>query len=257
MARTSAPNRPTSRRFPAERIRDLRRTRHVARLQAFHETDGTRSRDPVSAQGTRPALFCVSATIPLYAGAALALSQSVLVKKTIESEEIANAVQNVAEAIAAAHPNADNLVLAGIANGGIPFCSLLEAELAKRLGTSIPKAVIDISFHRDDIGQKPITKEVQSTQMATDPEDSIIILVDDVLFSGRTIRAAIAEVLTLGRPYKIELAVLVDRQNRRLPIAADYTGLVVETTPEQLVKVHFEVNNPDQNRIEILEPKSK
>lgn len=177
-----------------------------------------------------------------------------LVKKTIESAEIASAIDSMADAIAAAHPQADNLVLAGIANGGIALCSLLEVALAKRYGSSIPKAVIDISFHRDDIGHHPITKEVQATHMATDPEDSTIILVDDVLFSGRTVRAAIAEVLTIGRPYQVELAVLVDRGNRRLPFAANYTGLVEDTTPAQKVDVTLDRDTPSNSKIEIIEP---
>lgn len=177
-----------------------------------------------------------------------------LVKKSIESEEITAAIESMADAIAAAHPKADNLVLAGIANGGIPLCSLLEIALAKRLGSSIPKAVIDISFHRDDIGHHPITKEVQATHMATDPEDSTIILVDDVLFSGRTVRAAIAEVLTIGRPYQVELAVLVDRGNRRLPFAANYTGLTEETTTDQKVEVTLDPQDPNKNKIDIIEP---
>ncbi|MBK1876780.1 bifunctional pyr operon transcriptional regulator/uracil phosphoribosyltransferase PyrR [Pelagicoccus mobilis] len=172
--------------------------------------------------------------------------------KTIDSSEVNAAIDSLADAIAAAHPKADNLVLAGIANGGIPLCSLLEAALAKRLGTSIPKAVIDISFHRDDIGHHPITKEVQATHMATDPEDSTIILVDDVLFSGRTVRAAIAEVLTIGRPYAVELAVLVDRGNRRLPFAANYVGLTEQTTPDQKVAVHLDANDPTKSQVEIL-----
>jgi len=173
--------------------------------------------------------------------------------KTIESAEITAAIESLAQAIAQAHPKADNLVLAGIANGGIPLCTLLEAALAKHLSTSIPKAVIDISFHRDDIGQHPITKEVQATHMASDPEDSTIILVDDVLFSGRTVRAAIAEVLTIGRPYKVELAVLVDRGNRRLPFAANYVGLTENTSPDQKVEVHLDPNDPTRCKIEILD----
>ena len=177
-----------------------------------------------------------------------------LVKKTIESAEIAAAIDSMADAIAAAHPKADNLVLAGIANGGLPLCRLLGAALAKRLGSSIPQAVIDISFHRDDIGHHPITKDVQATHMASDPEDSTIILVDDVLFSGRTVRAAIAEVLTIGRPYQVELAVLVDRGNRRLPLAANYTGLVEATTPEQKVEVTLDATDTTQSKIEIIEP---
>lgn len=176
-----------------------------------------------------------------------------LVNQSIDSSQIEDAIESMAKDIVNAHPDANNLVLAGIANGGVPLCAILEKRLAKHYGTSIPKAVIDISFHRDDIGHKPITKEVQATHMATDPEDSVIILVDDVLFSGRTIRAAIAEVLTLGRPYKIELATLVDRGNRRLPIAADYTGLKIDTTPNQKVIVELDLTSPENNRIEILD----
>ena len=171
--------------------------------------------------------------------------------KTIDSADVNQAIESLADAIAAAHPKADRLVLAGIANGGIPLCSILETTLAKRLGASIPKAIIDISFHRDDIGQHPITKEVQATQMAPDPEDATIILVDDVLFSGRTVRAAIAEVLTIGRPYAVELAVLVDRGNRRLPFAANYIGLKIETTPAQKVSVHLDPSDPAHSKVEI------
>lgn len=173
------------------------------------------------------------------------------VKKSIDHLEIAAAIERLAESIAAVHAHTDNLVLAAIANGGIPLCALLERALARRRGAAIPMAVIDISFHRDDIGHKPITKEVQRTHMAQDPEDATIILVDDVLFSGRTVRAAIAELLTLGRPYKIELAVLVDRGNRRLPIAANYTGLQIETTPTEIVQVALDTDDPAQRRIDI------
>jgi len=173
--------------------------------------------------------------------------------KIIDSVEIISAIESLADKIVASHSRADKLVLAGIANGGIALCSLLETALAKRMGTSIPKAVIDISFHRDDIGQNPITKEVQATQMATDPEDSTIILVDDVLFSGRTVRAAIAEVLTIGRPYKVELAVLVDRGNRRLPFAANYIGIKEDTTPEQKVAVHLDSDDTSRCKIEITD----
>lgn len=177
-----------------------------------------------------------------------------LVKKTIEASEVNAAIDRLADAIAAAHPNTDTLVLAGIANGGGPLCAVLEKALAQRLGGPVPQAVIDISFHRDDIGHKPITKEVQATQMAADPENATIILVDDVLFSGRTVRAAIAEVLTIGRPYNIELAALVDRGNRRLPIAANYTGLVEDTLPSEEVVVTLDPNDPSRSRVEILSP---
>ena len=177
-----------------------------------------------------------------------------LVKKTIDSTQIATAIEAMADAIAQAHARTENLVLAGIANGGVPLCSLLERALARRLGRPIPKAIIDISFHRDDIHHKPITKEVQATHMAHDPENATIVMVDDVIFSGRTARAAIAEILTIGRPYKVELAALVDRGNRRLPLAPDYVGLHLETTTNEKVRVHLDPNNPSAARIELLQP---
>lgn len=176
-----------------------------------------------------------------------------MVKKSIDSEEIAEAVERIADAIVSTHSKTENLVLAAIANGGVQLCSLLEKSVSKKLGKSIPKAIIDISFHRDDIGHKPITKEVQATHMATDPEDSVVILIDDVFFTGRTIRAAIAELLTIGRPYKVELAVLVDRGNRRLPFAANYVGIEIETTPEEKVEVILDSEDLGNSRIDILQ----
>lgn len=191
---------------------------------------------------------------PLYASIALPLSGGVLVKKAIDPPDVNAAIDRLAEAIARAHPSPDRLVLAAIANGGVPLCALLEKKLSARFARSIPQAIVDVSFHRDDIGQKPITKEVQATHMVDDPEDSTVILVDDVLFSGRTVRAAIAEVLTIGRPYQVELAVLVDRGNRRLPIAANYVGLTEDTSPDEKVEVTLDPANPAQSRIQILEP---
>jgi len=179
--------------------------------------------------------------------------EGVLVKTAVDSGEIEAAIERMAGAIALAHCDPRNLVLAAIANGGLAVCSRLERRLAELYGKSVPKAVIDITFHRDDIGRNPLGKEVQATRMDADPEGSVIILVDDVIFSGRTARAAIAEVFTLGRPYKIELAVLVDRGNRRLPIAADYLGLSLKTDPSQAVRVKLGRDSSEDCRVEVLD----
>ncbi len=174
------------------------------------------------------------------------------IRKTISSQEIEAALEQMADAIAAAHAQTRNLVLAGIANGGIPVSQRLRATLESKHGLQTREAIVDISFHRDDIGAKPIGKEVESTQFAANPEESTIILVDDVLFSGRSVRAALSEVHALGRPRKIELATLVDRGNRRLPIAPNYTGIDFPTQPEEKVKVHVDPENPEKSHIDIL-----
>ena len=173
-------------------------------------------------------------------------------RKTIPYKIIVEAIDKLASQIAESHPDTDKLVLAGIANGGIALADLIAARIQNRLGGTIHTAVIDISFHRDDIGHNPIAKAVESTHLVTDPEEAVIVLVDDVFFTGRTVRAAMAEVHAIGRPRKIELAVLVDRGNRLMPISADYTGIEESTTPDEKVEVVLDTDHLDQSRIDIL-----
>ena len=145
----------------------------------------------------------------------------------------------MASALSARHARSPQLLLLGIANGGI--------ALARRLVTHLEKAglkpglgTIDISFHRDDIGRHPIPKEFSPTIIPHDVNGATVILVDDVLYSGRTVKAALAELFDHGRPASVELAVLVDRGGRRLPIAADYCGLTITATDQEKVVVTLE-----------------
>ncbi|MCH6255330.1 bifunctional pyr operon transcriptional regulator/uracil phosphoribosyltransferase PyrR [Puniceicoccaceae bacterium K14] len=171
--------------------------------------------------------------------------------RTINSNEIDSAITSLAHQISETHSNTPNIVLAGIANGGIAFSNRLFTELKKSYKGQLSTGTIDISFHRDDVGQKPILKDIVPTHVLQDPEESLIILVDDVIFSGRSVRAAIAEIHTIGRPCKVELAVLVDRGNRRLPIAPDYSGFTIETTLEENVEVHIDLDRSTESKIEI------
>ncbi len=173
-------------------------------------------------------------------------------RKSIPPREIEDAIHKIASEIATAHAKTDNLVLAAIANGGITLTQLLRRRLAADHGIDAHEAVVDISFYRDDIGLNPIAKEVEATQLAQNPEESTIILVDDVLFTGRSTRAALSEIHALGRPRKIELAVLVDRGNRILPIQADYTGFVEATAPDEKVDVILSSDHPGKSHIDIL-----
>lgn len=175
-------------------------------------------------------------------------------RKSISSSEISSAIEKIAADIAATHSGTKTLVLAAIANGGIAFSESLRARLLESHGLQTHSATIDISFHRDDIGVNPISKEVESTSLVQNPEDATIILTDDVIFSGRSVRAALSELHALGRPRKVELAVLVDRGNRRLPIEPNYRGISENTTIDEKVEVHLFPKNPEKSHVDILSP---
>ncbi len=150
----------------------------------------------------------------------------------------------MAHQIGERHRLTNSLFLLGIANGGIALAHKLSAKLAQaKVG------VIDISFHRDDIQRHPIPKEFAPTSIPGDVHGATVILVDDVLFSGRTIKAALDELFDHGRPEKVELAILVDRGGRRLPFAADFLGLSIEVAANEKVVVTLDAANPSRDEI--------
>ncbi len=163
--------------------------------------------------------------------------------KSIAAPEIHAAIDRIAEAILQRHGKKAPLLL-GIANGGI--------ELSRRLGARIPGSrtgTLDISFHRDDIERQPIPKEFAPTHIPADVHGATVILIDDVLFSGRTVKAALDELFDHGRPDHVELAVLIDRGHRRLPLAADYIGLTVPTLASQKIVVALDPAKPANDSI--------
>jgi pyrimidine operon attenuation protein/uracil phosphoribosyltransferase len=165
--------------------------------------------------------------------------------KTIGSREVHAAIERLAAAIKAKHRHTEDLLVLGIANGGIPVARRICAKLGiKRVGD------LDISFHRDDIGKHPIPKEFTPTLLPGDVNGATVILVDDVLFSGRTVKAALDELFDHGRPGTVELAVLVDRGSRKLPIVADFAGTTIEAAESEDVVVSLG-DNPSNDRIEI------
>jgi pyrimidine operon attenuation protein/uracil phosphoribosyltransferase len=166
---------------------------------------------------------------------------------TFDAPKIHSAIEQIATAIRARHASDSNLCLIGITNGGIE----LNLRLAKLLGGKIPIGELDPSFHRDDIQQNPIPKETRPSIIPFDVTDLTVILVDDVLFSGRTLNAALNELFDHGRPAAVELAVLVDRGGRKLPFAADYVGLTIVAGPEKKVVVTLDPAKPSADTIEI------
>lgn len=167
--------------------------------------------------------------------------------KTIGPAAIEAAIERLVTGIRERHGAARSLVLLGIANGGVELSRRLARRLGARAGT------IDISFHRDDIGRHPIPKEFSPTQIPVDVTGATVVLVDDVLFSGRTVKAALDELFDHGRPAKVELAVLVDRAGRLLPVAADYTGVVLTPAAGEKVVVTLDPENSRRDAIR-LEP---
>jgi pyrimidine operon attenuation protein/uracil phosphoribosyltransferase len=172
--------------------------------------------------------------------------------KTIGAGEIHAAIERLAAAIVDQHGASARLLVLGIANGGIELARRLSArllEMEPRL--SIKPGTVDISFHRDDVSRNPIPKEFAPTHISGDVNGATIILVDDVLYSGRTIKAALDELFDHGRPTRVELAILVDRGGRRLPFAADYSGLTVAATETEKVIVNLDRKQPDNDQIRI------
>jgi pyrimidine operon attenuation protein/uracil phosphoribosyltransferase len=180
------------------------------------------------------------------------------VTSLVSQAEIGRALDRLAAEIAERYPAdpARRLVVLGIANGGVHVVTRLQLLLRKHYPENArPRTgIIDISFHRDDIGRNPIPKEFTPTVIPIDVTGATVVLVDDVLQSGRTVKAALDELFDHGRPAKVELAVLVDRGGRTLPVAADYTGLVVDAAPEEKITVVLHATDPRHDAVTVSRP---
>ncbi|MHA2789065.1 bifunctional pyr operon transcriptional regulator/uracil phosphoribosyltransferase PyrR [Corynebacterium sp. S7] len=130
------------------------------------------------------------------------------------------------------------IVLLGIPSGGVPLAHLLADAIKEFSGVDVPVGSLDITLYRDDLRDKP-HRALQPTKIPVSLDGAIVVLVDDVLYSGRTIRAALDALRDLGRPEAVQLAVLVDRGHRKLPIRADYVGKNIPTSSSEDVEVKF------------------
>ncbi|NBS14462.1 MAG: bifunctional pyr operon transcriptional regulator/uracil phosphoribosyltransferase PyrR [Verrucomicrobia bacterium] len=156
-------------------------------------------------------------------------------KKLMDGEAVRRAVRRIAHEFAEKHPQGD-MVLVGIQTRGVPLARRLASEFQQIEGGKVlPVGSLDISFHRDDLTRNiPVPK---GTEVLFDVKDRTVILVDDVLYTGRTIRAAMDALCDLGRPQVIQLAVLVDRGHRELPIRPDFVGKNLPTAPGEKIRV--------------------
>ncbi|HEX9093186.1 MAG TPA: bifunctional pyr operon transcriptional regulator/uracil phosphoribosyltransferase PyrR [Coriobacteriia bacterium] len=160
------------------------------------------------------------------------------------------ALTRIAHEVLEANKGAGGIGLVGIVTRGAAIAQRLAERIRKIEGTDVPVGTLDISFYRDDVGAR-LNPEVHRTDIPFDPTERLVVLVDDVLFTGRTIRAAMDAIFDYGRPPCIQLAVLVDRGHRELPIRADYVGKNVPTSGRERVKV-FLSETDGRDAVEIL-----
>lgn len=164
----------------------------------------------------------------------------------MNAQDIQRAVTRIAHEILERNKGADNMALVGIRTRGVFLAQRLADEIKKIEGTDVPMGVLDITLYRDDVGtgkQNPVLKK---TEIPFSLAEKKIVLVDDVLFTGRTIRAAIDALMDFGRPAAVQLAVLVDRGHRELPFRADFVGKNIPTARDSRVRVQLtEVDEND------------
>jgi pyrimidine operon attenuation protein/uracil phosphoribosyltransferase len=163
--------------------------------------------------------------------------ESGCLKKLMTAGEMEVALDRIAREIVARHPVLTEAALVGIRRRGVPLAEVLRKKIEKMSGHSLSFGVLDITFYRDDLSLVATQPVVEGSYLDFDVSGKDVFLVDDVLFTGRTTRAALESVLAYGRPRRVELAVLVDRGRRELPIQADYVGLQVETSADEVVDV--------------------
>ncbi|MEM0965594.1 MAG: bifunctional pyr operon transcriptional regulator/uracil phosphoribosyltransferase PyrR [Verrucomicrobiota bacterium] len=166
-------------------------------------------------------------------------------------EEVFSLVSDLANQILA-HGEVDpDLVVIGIADGGIALGNLVRLLLEKQTGNSFPYGIIETSFHRDDIGRRPIPMVVQSTEIPVNIDGRPILLVDDVIASGRTIRASMNEIFDQGRPDSIRLAILFDRGGRNIPVQPDFLAKKISVADDRSLVVQINEEDPSRHQIEL------
>jgi len=152
----------------------------------------------------------------------------------LDSEAVGRAVRRMAHEVVERNSGLEEVVIIGLQTGGVPFAEALAAALLDIEGVEVSVGKLDVAFYRDDINLRPVLPEA-ATDVSFDINRKVVILVDDVLFTGRTIRAALDAIIDQGRPRSVQLAVMVDRGHRELPIRPDYVGKNLPTRRDEVV----------------------
>jgi len=172
-------------------------------------------------------------------------------KIVLAEDEVARALVRIAHEIVERNATASDVALIGIHRRGAILATRLQALLCELLDTDVPLGDLDIGFYRDDVASRPEAPVVHASHIDFDIADRTIVIVDDVLYTGRTVRAAIEALFDYGRPAKVQLAVLADRGHRELPIRPDYVGKNLPTSRDEHVSVRVvELDGVDEVAIE-------
>lgn len=169
-------------------------------------------------------------------------------EKTVILDEFATAraIMRISHEIAERNKGAENVVLIGVITRGAPLARMIRENIEKIEGKAVPTGYVDITLYRDDLSEISDMPTVKKTDVPFSVQDKNVVLCDDVLYTGRTARAAMEAVLSLGRPASIQLAVLVDRGHRELPIRADYVGKNVPTSQNEVIAVRLKETDGEQ-----------
>ncbi len=157
----------------------------------------------------------------------------------VNEEEMRRAIVRISHEIVERNRGIEDVALVGIRRRGVPLAERIREHIRQFEGTTTPLGVLDITLYRDDLQHVAEQPVVRPTEIPFDLRDKVIVLVDDVLYTGRTVRAALDALMDYGRPRSIQLAVLIDRGHRELPIRADYVGKNVPTSKREVIKVKF------------------
>jgi pyrimidine operon attenuation protein/uracil phosphoribosyltransferase len=160
-------------------------------------------------------------------------------RTVLDADDISRALSRISHEILERNKGADDVVLLGIPSRGVPLAERLAERIAGVEGTAVPWGSLDVTMYRDDLRLKPARTLLPTQIPDRGIDDRVVVLVDDVLFSGRTIRAALDALNDVGRPRGVQLAVLIDRGHRELPIRADFVGKNLPTSLVQRVRVHL------------------
>jgi len=167
----------------------------------------------------------------------MALKEKALI---IDAQEMARMIVRLAHEIVERNKGTDRLALVGIRRRGVPLAERIHGHIARLEGVEVPLGSLDITFYRDDLEKIAHQPVLGTTNIMFDIEDKVVVLIDDVLYTGRTVRSAMDAIIDYGRPKAIQLAVLVDRGHRELPISPHFVGKSVPTAQREVISVKLE-----------------
>ncbi|HPQ52395.1 MAG TPA: bifunctional pyr operon transcriptional regulator/uracil phosphoribosyltransferase PyrR [Spirochaetota bacterium] len=170
-------------------------------------------------------------------------------KVILQKKDIDSIIEDTSNQIIKNIKNIDEFAIIGIQTRGVELANRIKSKLEEKSGKSVKSGILDITFYRDDIATRGMLPVIKETRIDFDISNMTILLVDDVLFTGRTTKAAIETLMSFGRPRAIRLFVLIDRGSRELPIQPDYCGYKTETTVKDKVKVRLLETDDIEDRV--------